>query len=243
MHRFFVPGDWIAPNKVLLKGEPAHQISHVLRLKSGDHIVLLDNSGWEYEVEIAKVSGELVEGRLVGKALCPGEPEIKITLYQALLKADKFELVLQKGLELGVSTFVPFLSERCVARKPAGSKTARWQKIVQEAAEQSRRALLPVLQPVVSFEEACRLAVKPAILCWEEEKSVSLSAILKSEPFQYLTALSLFIGPEGGFPAVEVDYARARGIIPVSLGHRILRAETAGLAAISAILYQQGEFG
>jgi len=243
LNRFFVPGDWIAPDKVLLKGEPAHQISHVLRLKPGDHISLLDNSGWEYEVELARVSGDLVEGRLVKKGLCPGEPEIKITLYQALLKADKFELVLQKGVELGISTFVPFLSERCVARKLAASKMARWQKIAQEAAEQSGRALLPFLQPVISFEEACKRAGKPAILCWEEEKSFSLSAILKSASFQDLPALSLFIGPEGGFPPAEVDYARALGIIPVSLGHRILRAETAGLATTSAILYQQGEFG
>lgn len=187
------------------------------------------------------MSGELVQGKVVRKGLGTGELVTKITLYQALLKADKFEFILQKGVELGVSAFVPFLSERCVVEKPGGNKMKRWQKIIQEAAEQSHRALLPVLHPVVSFAEACELAGGLAILLWEGEKSQSLRRALLSHPFQKVSALGLLVGPEGGFLPSEVKYAESRGIIPVSLGRRILRAETAGLVAISAVLYQKGE--
>lgn len=131
MHRFFIPEEWIAQDEVLVKGEPAYQIVNVLRLEPKEHIAVLDNSGWEYEVEIEEVSSELVEGKVVGKVLGWGEPRIKVTLYQALLKTDKFEIVLQKGVELGVSVFVPFVSERCVVRKPGEDKVARWERIIQ----------------------------------------------------------------------------------------------------------------
>ena len=243
MHRFFIPKEWIEQNDILLKGEQAHQIFHVLRLGSKDHVIALDGSGWEYEVEIEKASGELVQGKVIGKDYGANEPNIEITLYQALLKADKFEFVLQKIVELGVSAFVPFISERCVIRKPGKNKIERWKRIIQEAAEQSGRALLPTLHPVVSFKEACKQVGNISILLWEGENRTGLSKVLKNDPFQKARAFNIFVGPEGGFPSSEVKYAESCGIIPVGLGRRILRAETAGLAAISAILYEKGELG
>jgi 16S rRNA (uracil1498-N3)-methyltransferase len=243
MHRFFIPSEWISQDRVSLTDEPAHQIIHVLRLKPKDHIILLDNSGSEYEVEIDQMSLGLIQGRVIGQGLGTTEPRVKVTLYQALLKAEKFEFVLQKGVELGVSVFVPFVSERCVVRKPGGNKLARWRKIIQEAAEQSGRALLPALYPVATFRGACDSAHGASILLWEEEKSLSLSRILKESPFQASSTFNVFVGPEGGFPPAEVAYAESRGIVPVSLGHRVLRAETAGLAVVVALLYDRGEFG
>ncbi len=243
MHRFFIPSEWIRQSRVSLTDEPAHQIIHVLRLKPKDHIILLDNSGWEYEVEIDQMSPGLIQGRVIGQGLGATEPRVKVTLYQALLKAEKFEFILQKGVELGVSAFVPFVSERCVVRKPGENKLARWRKIIQEAAEQSGRALLPALHPVATFREASDSAHGASILLWEEERSLSLSRILKGPPFQASPTFNVFIGPEGGFPPAEVAYAESRGIVPVSLGHRILRAETAGLAVVVALLYERGEFG
>lgn len=183
MHRFSIPSEWIRQDRVSLTDEPAHQIIHVLRLKPKDHIILLDNSGWEYEVEIDQMSPGLIQGRVIGQGLGATEPSVKVTLYQALLKAEKFEFVLQKGVELGVSAFVPFVSERCVVRKPGENKLARWRKIIQEAAEQSGRALLPALHPVVAFREASDSAHDASILLWEEEKSLSLSWILKGAAF------------------------------------------------------------
>lgn len=128
MHRFFVPKNCICQDRVSLKDEQAHQISHVLRLKPKGHIVVLDNSGWEYEVKIETVTGKVIEGEVTRRDFCLSEPNTKITLYQALLKGDKFEFVLQKGVELGVSTFVPLFSQNCVAGKPGENKIARMEK-------------------------------------------------------------------------------------------------------------------
>ena len=243
MHRFFIPKEWIQQNSVTIAGEPLHQIGYVLRLKPTDRIIVLDNTGWEFEVEIERISKERVQGKVLSKKPGQGEPRIKITLYQALLKSDKFELVLQKGVELGVTSFVPFVSERCITRKESAGKIERWGKIIQEAAEQSERLILPVLHPLISFDEACGMVKQPALLLWEEEKSVSLKQILQNPPFNDTANISLFIGPEGGFPEPEKELARQHGITIASLGKRILRAETAGLAAISAILYETGEMG
>jgi len=243
MHRFFISSKSIKQDRVSLTDEPVHQIIHVLRLKPKDHIILLDNSGWEYEVEIDQMSPGLIQGRVIGKGLGATEPKVKVILYQALLKAEKFEFVLQKGVELGVSAFIPFVSERCVVRRPGENKLARWEKIIQEAAEQSRRAVLPALHPVVAFREACDSVHGASLLLWEEEKSLSLSRIIKEPLFRASPTFNVFVGPEGGFPPSEVAYAESCGIVPVSLGHRILRAETAGLAVVAAFLYEKGEFG
>jgi 16S rRNA (uracil1498-N3)-methyltransferase len=243
MHRFFIPKDWFEQDNVTITGEPLRQIGYVLRLKPTDRIIALDNSGWEFEVEIERITKEQVKGKVVSRKPGQGEPGIKITLYQALLKSDKFELVLQKGVELGITAFIPFISERCITRKESASKIERWGKIIQEAAEQSERLILPVLRPLISFEEACQSVKQPALLLWEEEKCGSLKQTLQNPPFKDAAELSLFVGPEGGFPESGKKLAEENGIAIASLGHRILRAETASLAAISAILYEKGEMG
>ncbi|MDD5287973.1 MAG: RsmE family RNA methyltransferase [Dehalococcoidales bacterium] len=243
MHRFFISKDWFEQDTVTISGEAAHQIGYVLRLKPADRIIVLDNSGWEFEVEVERLTKDYVHGKVIDKRQGQGEPAIKITLYQALLKADKFELVLQKAVELGVTAFVPYISERCVTKKPSASKIERWQKIIKEAAEQSERSILPALHPVISFPEACQSINLPAILLWEEEKSKSIKQVLQNPPFQTAAIINLFIGPEGGFPESEVALSKRHGIAIATLGRRILRAETAGLSAISAIMYEKGEMG
>ena len=243
MHRFFLPKDWIEQDNVTITGEPLRQIGYVLRLKPLDRIIVLDNSGWEFEVAIERITKQQAKGKVINKQPGQGEPHIKITLYQALLKSDKFELVLQKGVELGVTSFVPFVSERCITRKESAAKMERWRKIIQEAAEQSERLILPILHPLIPFDEACRSVKPPALLLWEEEKSVSLKRTLQNPLYKNATSLSLFVGPEGGFPESEKEMAQRHGIAIASLGKRTLRAETAGLAAISAILYEEGEMG
>jgi 16S rRNA (uracil1498-N3)-methyltransferase len=128
-------------------------------------------------------------------------------------------------------------------RTESAGKIERWRKIVQEAAEQSERLILPVLHPLITFDAACRTAKRPSVLLWEEEKCASLKQTLQDPPFKNAKELSLFVGPEGGFPESEKELAKQNGIPVAGLGHRILRAETAGLAAISAILYEKGEMG
>jgi 16S rRNA (uracil1498-N3)-methyltransferase len=243
MHRFFISRDSFAGDNVSIIGEAAYQITRVLRLKPGDHITVLDDSGWEYEAAIESITHDTVQGKVIKKEPGVGEPKISLTLCQALLKTDKFEFVLQKCVELGVTGFVPSVSERCVVRKPSESRIERWHNIIREAAEQSRRARLPVIHPIISFVEACKQVTGPALILWEQEKSQSLAATLKSHLFNKAQAISIFVGPEGGFTSAEIELARQHDIVPVGLGKRILRAETAGLVATSAIMYEKGELG
>jgi len=242
MHRFFLPADWIAQSTVVITGKLVHQMRNVLRLGAGDHITALDNSGWEYEVELRKVDSSKVEGRVISKSLAVAEPGTKITLYQALLKGSNFELVLQKCTEIGVSGFVPVICERCVAGEPDSKRLSRWRSIIREAAEQSGRGKLPVLHNPLGFIEACKSASGMALLPWEGERARGIGDVLRSrKKTENASVFSIFVGPEGGFSPHEVEFARSSGIVPVSLGRRILRAETAGLVAAAITLYEFGE--
>jgi 16S rRNA (uracil1498-N3)-methyltransferase len=242
MHRFFLPADWIAEGTVVITGKLVHQLRNVLRLGTGDHIIVLDNSGWEYQVELQKVDSSKVKGRVISKSLAVGEPRTKITLYQALLKGSNFEFVLQKCTEIGVAGFVPIICERCVAGAPDIKRLSRWRSVITEAAEVSRRGKVPVLYNPTSLTEACESASGISLLPWEEEKVKGIGDILRSRgKIRNDPAVSIFVGPEGGFSHHEVEFARSCGIVPVSLGHRILRAETAGLVAATITLYEFGD--
>jgi len=246
MHRFFVPREAINGNSVSLEGTIAHQLRNVLRMSPGDHILVLDNSGWEREVELTELSAHSAAGKVVSQGLCSTEPRTKITLYQSFLKGQRFEFALQKGTELGIVEFVPVISARCVVSSldDGNRKMERWQKIIREAAEQSYRGRLPELAPAMFFREACLRATRTgelSLIPWEEEKTRSLREVLEahSRPF----SVSIFVGPEGGYEADEIATAEQAGVISVSLGPRILRAETAGVVAASAILYALGDMG
>jgi len=244
MHRFFVPAECIRRETVAMKGNTVHQIRDVLRLQKGDRIAVLDNSGWEYEVALVQISKELVEGRMCGKRNV-AEPLIEINLYQALLKGTKFEIVLQKCTEVGVSGFVPLVCERCVARYPSERRMQRWRRIIVEAAEQSGRGRLPRLEPPIPFQQACKSLEGASLMAQVEGMVPGLRSMLRSEPFTTVrngsATINLFVGPEGGFLPKEVELASRCGAIPVSLGARVLRAETAGLVAATAILYESGD--
>jgi len=247
VHRFFIPPEWIHQEKVVITGKLVHQLRNVLRLSGGDHIVVLDNTGWEYEVALKVVARGYVEGVVRGKRSI-GEPSMKVNLYQALLKGNKFEFILQKCTELGVSGFVPILCERCVVGHPKVKRVERWHRIISEAAEQSRRGKLPILEPALTFQQACRSAMGFSLLSWEGEKALGLRSALRSEIYRQRIisarnplSVNLFIGPEGGFSYSEVEFAQNCGILPVSLGSRVLRAGTAGLVAATAILYECGD--
>jgi 16S rRNA (uracil1498-N3)-methyltransferase len=259
MHRFFVSPDQLEGNKVTFTGPAVHHIRNVLRLGPGDSIVVLDNSGWERETEIVEVDQGQVVGRMLSKTLATGEPRTKVSLYQGMLKGGHFEFILQKGTELGIVEFVPVVTQRCIIAglDEVNKKMDRWERIVQEAAEQSRRGRLPRLEPAMIFSQACervRRAGGLSLMPWEEEKRVNLKLIFgkggkekkgekapsfPSRPF----SVNLFIGPEGGFTYEEVTLAQRYGIVPITLGPRILRAETAGLVVAAAILYELGDLG
>jgi 16S rRNA (uracil1498-N3)-methyltransferase len=249
MHRFFVPPEWINDETVTLSGDVARQLARVLRSRPGDQIIVLDDSGWEYVVILASVTPEQVSGVVTDKTASQGEPNINITLYQGVLKADKFELVVQKGTELGISVFVPVFCDRSVPVERgnpwAANRYPRWRRIITEAAEQSHRGRIPVLKEPSEFAAACIGIEGLGIIPWEQENTTGLKKTLerwKSEGDNG-SSVSIFIGPEGGFTQAEIEQARARGIVPVSLGNRILRAETAGIAVAAAVLYELDELG
>jgi 16S rRNA (uracil1498-N3)-methyltransferase len=245
MHRFFVPAEWLREEVVTITGPLVHRLRNVLRMRPDDHVILLDNSGWEHEVEVVKVTSQRIEARVVHKSVAVSEPRTKITLYQALLKLDKFEWVLQKNTELGIVGFVPMITERCIIgslEDISKTKTERWWRILMEAAEQSGRGRLPTLRPAVMFSAACEDAARGGLtlIPWEGERERSLRSVLQAtEPPPF--SINLFVGPEGGFSAEEVDQAQRYAALPFTLGPRILRAETAGLVAAAAILHQLGD--
>ena len=247
MHRFFVSPECISGDTVTLGGDVARQLAHVLRSRPGDRIVVLDDSGWEHLVSLDEVNPRRVRGVVTSRSSATGEPRARITLYQGILKSDTFELVLQKGTELGVSVFVPTLCSRSVARDRdeewTNKRYLRWRKIITEAAEQSHRGRLPTLADSLDFFDGCGQVDGLAVIPWEEEKVTSLRAALARDKDRLdgVCAVSVFIGPEGGFTVEEIDHARGRGIVPVSLGNRVLRAETADIATVAAILYELGE--
>lgn len=240
-HRFFIPPEWITPPTVTMRGDVARQLKTVLRMRPGDEIVVLDNTGAAWRVELTHLDKGAVTGRLVDEQPAGGEPKLHITLYQGALKAQKFEWVLQKGVELGVSRFVPTLCRRAVIRHQADllKKYARWQQIIKEAAEQSRRGKLPELTPPQPLAEAVSRADGLKLILWEEAGQTSLKTAVTG---QALNQVSIFIGPEGGFTSAEVEIAKKAGAQPVTLGPRILRAETAGLAVCAALMYATGEW-
>lgn len=236
--RFFVPPESFASGRVTLRGAHAHQLRHVLRLRPGERVILLDNSGLEYEVLLDALSPDECAAHVVAQRPSPNEPRLRLTLYAALLKHDKFEWLLQKGVELGVAAFQPLVTERCVAGEVGSSRLERWQRIVVEAAEQSERGLIPALAPAQPFSVSVAQAAAAglSLIPYEDEHACSLRSVLRRH--MGLPFLNLFIGPEGGFTPAEIDLARSHAILPVTLGPRILRAETAALAASASAFYE-----
>jgi 16S rRNA (uracil1498-N3)-methyltransferase len=253
MHRFFIPPSWISDNEVTVTGPQAHQIARVLRMRPGDMVVVLDNSGWEIQTRLVSVDQNSVKGEVVRRRLASAEPHTKISLYQGVLKSSRLEFALQKGTELGMVEFIPVVAERCTVRdlEAVEKKRRRWDWIIQEAAEQCRRGRKPTLRPAAFFPQACervRHSGGLSLIPWEDEGLTSLRDLLQNAPPGHERnwppfTINLFIGPEGGFTPKEIAVGQRYGLIPVTLGPRILRAETAGIAAAAAILYELGDLG
>ena len=241
-HRFFVSPESLGSGHALIEGQTAYQISKVLRMVPGDHVTLLDGVGLEYLVKLDDLQGIAITGTIVDVSQGCSEPPIQITLCQGILKGQKFEFVLQKGTELGITKFIPVICDRSIPKYTVtinSQRMKRWRKITTEASEQCGRTLLPEISLPVNFRTLCE-HVDPKSLClisWEQARNASLKKVLTSSDH---SSIWLFIGPEGGFREEEVKCAAENGIIPVSLGKTILRAETAGLVASTAILYEFG---
>src|SRR5438270_4789489 len=247
MHRFFVAPELLrqTDNNISLPKDLAHQVRDVLHLQPGEQLTLLDNSGDEVVATIVATGKTGVDVRLLERRAGKSVSNVRIILCQGLLKSARFEWVLEKGTELGVAVFAPILCRRSMAGlEDAGpSKQQRWQRIIQEAAEQCGRSRLPELLPARPLMHALNdiLPDALALMPWEEEHGQTLREVLvpalnrgDSQPITVV----LFIGPEGGLMAEEVTLAQRYGVQVVTLGQRILRAETAALATIANVMYE-----
>lgn len=246
INRFFIPVSSIEGDRVRLSPEQSHQVCHVLRLKPGDTIVVLDDSGTEYDVTLTTADRKETVGQVTSKRRAPGEPTTEVTLLQSLLIREKFEWVLQKGTEVGVAQFVPMLTERGLVRTKTieDNKLDRWQRILTEAAEQSHRGRIPQLEPIVPFDKAV-LGLRDYDRCLIAAPSdgvVTLRDALRGIA-RSPASVAVMIGPEGGFTEEEVALACEKGAVRVGLGPRILRTETAALVACALVLYELGEMG
>lgn len=263
MARFFVQSEAITGDKITITGDEFIHLHRVLRLGAGDTITVCDGSGREYEATLRQILPEGAVAEIEATKMSAAEPFVNLTLVQGLPKAGKMDLIVQKGTEVGISRFLPVITERTVVnlnQKKMERRVERWRRIAREAAKQSRRAVVPAVDMPVTWADVLHRYRQVAglgclgVLPWEEECSTGLRNILQKEWAVPGTGehgcnsgsrqdIWLFIGPEGGLSRAEVEQAREAGIISVTLGPRILRTETAGLIAAALVLYESGDLG
>lgn len=253
MSRFFVGRDAvdIANGRITITGEDVRHIKNVLRSVPGDKLELSDGNGTDFDAAIERIEKDRIVTGIVGSKPNKTEPPVDITLLQGIPKADKMDFIIQKCVELGVKRIIPVMTARTVVRfdnaRDIAAKAARWQRIALEAAKQCDRGMIPVVEAPVHFAEAFQLAEgsRLRLIPYEEETGGSLRVRLKKakavmDGLQRLQ-IAVFIGPEGGFAPDEVSKAVEKGFESVTLGPRILRTETAGIAVVSIIGYELGD--
>jgi len=227
-HRFFVDED--VSEEVVLRGEQAHQIANVLRLKVDDQITLVRNNV-ESRVVIESVDAQQVRGRCISKRAVDVEPRVRLTLALPILRGDRTEEVIEAVTQLGVSRIVPFVSSRSVVRSLPDAKRERWTRVAREAAETARRGRIPPIDEPREWARLFESLDAPVLVAWESEVLVKLR-----DAVPVAAQLSLVIGPEGGLSMEEIALARERSAVTVSLGPRNLRSETAAIAAVSQVI-------
>lgn len=237
MSRFFT--EQIIGDTAVITGEDVRHLSRVLRLRAGDAVEICDGRGTDYTGTICSIDEREVRCTLTDAHPALTEPQCRITLFQALPKTGKLELIVQKCVELGVDTVAPVVSARCVAvpTRDFEPKRVRCQRVAEEAAKQSRRGIIPRVLPVQQLERVELSGFDAVLVAYEQEHARSLKAALSAYPVGALRRAAILIGPEGGLERAEVEALVSAGAQTVSLGTRILRTETAGMAMLAQMLY------
>lgn len=243
MPRFFVQDKDLSADNLILTGENADH-AKVLRLKNGEQVTVCDGLGNECICFVSKISGNEITLSVNSRQASKTEPKVKASMYMAFSKGDKIEHIIQKATELGAYELVVFPSARCVSKpdnKSLTKKLERWQKIAMSAAEQSGRGCIPQVLVLDSYKNAVKRASQSdiSILFYENEQTLTLHNALENKGYE---SISLLTGPEGGLEKSEVAFAVESGLAVCTLGKRILRCETAPLCALSAVMYDSGEF-
>ncbi len=239
MPRFFINYTPVVGDAVTIEGGDARHIAGALRMTAGERLTLCDGKGTDYDCVITAVERERVTLQVDAATPTTAEPTLAVTLYMGLPKGDKMELIIQKAVELGVTAIVPVAMSRCIVKldgKDAAKKQTRWQKIANEAAGQSGRGILPAVETPISWKQALsRWERENTLLCYEGGGEPIGRLVTPAD-----TAVSLVVGPEGGFDPAEVEAVTAVGGRIATLGPRILRCETAPLAAIAVLMEKSG---
>ena len=241
MYRFYIEPSQKQGDIIEIMGEDVNHIRNVLRMKNGEKFMLCDGAGTDYLCELSGSKERNLVATVLEEKKSDTELPVRLVLFQGLPKKDKMELIIQKAVELGVYEIVPVATKRCVVKldaKKEASKIARWQAIAEAAAKQSKRDVIPQIGAVMTLKEALREAneFEVSIMPYENAEGMAATRSLLDSirPGQ---RVAIFIGPEGGFDDTEVEAALALGTRPVTLGRRILRTETAGLAMLSMLVY------
>ncbi len=252
MHRFLITPESIKEDIVYISGEDLKHMLQVLRLKIGNSFLAFDGTGMEYQIELISIERGCATGKLI-KSYDPGtEPKTKVIIFQGMPKSDKMEWVIQKTVELGISKIVPIITRFSVIQKAdrnISGKLQRWNRISREACKQSGRTLIPEVTSPIQYNKAIGLwhdiiMDEPgamAVFCYENEGEKCLKDLFKCYNINDIGTVGVFVGAEGGFSEEEIQLAKQEGITPVGLGKRILRTETAAVAALSIIMHEMGE--
>jgi 16S rRNA (uracil1498-N3)-methyltransferase len=244
MARFFLPQVNIHEGRGVVHGQELTHLMKVLRLRAGDLVTVFDNSGWEHEAVIETLTSERGELKIVESHPTGREPSLPITLAVALTKGQKLDWVIEKATELGVSTIIPFSSNYTVPKldkDKIDKRLERWRKIAVSAAKQCGRSRIPEVRSLCSFENFVREPWPETLrlIFWENETEQSLRELFGK--YRETKSVLLAVGPEGGFSKREVELANAQGFQSVHMGRRILRAETAALAALTVVQFLWGD--
>lgn len=246
MYQFFVSPEQIQGNRIIISGKDVNHIKNVLRMKTGEEInVKTGMDGKEYRCGILEFTEDEVICELYFIKEEDVELPVKVHLFQGLPKSDKMEWIIQKAVELGVYEIIPVASKRAVVKldeKKAKSKVARWQGISEAAAKQSKRAVIPQVTLPMSFREALAYCRDMDVKLIPYELAKNMEQTRKTiEGIEKNQSVAVFIGPEGGFAEEEIKEAEEAGMLPITLGKRILRTETAGMCVLAFLLYQLEE--
>lgn len=240
MYHFFVRKEDFNSDKVYIRDSKVNHISNVLRMKIGDAVLISDGEDWDYLCRIESISKKEIVLKIESENENVSELPVRIVLFQAVPKSDKMELIIQKAVELGVSEIVPVLTKRVVIKLDASKeskKIKRWQEIARSSAQQSKRGRIPKVYPIMHLDEAMQYAKDfeykwiPYELADGMGRTRELLASLRAG-----TKIAVCIGPEGGFEEEEIAKAMENGFVPITLGKRILRTETAGFVILSNIM-------
>ena len=243
MHCFYCEEKNVQEQQIRITGSDVNHMKNVLRMKLGEQLIVCDGTGMEYMCEIEEfLEGEIVLSILEQKKASTELP-VRLKLYQGLPKKDKMELIIQKAVELGAVEIIPVMTKRCIVKledeKKEAKKIERWQAIAESAGKQSKRGMIPKVSRVMSYKEALKIASLEGMSLIPYELAEGMTSLKEATKRAVKEqVVSVFIGPEGGFEESEIEQAKACGVIPVSLGKRILRTETAGFTTLSILMYE-----